>query len=136
MRSVKDPLSPFMVIPSLAPAGNFSGEGKWGPPGEGMEGGRRVGGSGGAEPPDAGEVFKKFVKNKWKIYNFFKLFKKISRFFQHLFEILSNFWHLDNLENWEICICRGFGGGAPDACEFLEIWVEKSMETSIYENLH
>ena len=34
-----------------------------------------------------------------------------------------------NLEHLEIYICRGFGGGAPDAIEFMEIGVEKSMET-------
>ena len=37
----------------------------------------------------------------------------------------------ENLDkNLEICICRGFGGGnpPPDASEFMEIWVEKSME--------
>ena len=37
-----------------------------------------------------------------------------------------------NLENLEISICRGFRAGAepPDTSEFMQIWLEKSMETS------
>ena len=68
-----------------------------------------------------------------KIYNFFKIFKKISRFFQIFLKFYRIFgeYLYKNLEHLEICICLGFGGGAelPDASEFLEIWVEKSMET-------
>ena len=46
--------------------------------------GRRVGGSGGGEPPppDGGEVFKKFVKNQWKIYHFLKIFQEIFQLFR------------------------------------------------------
>ena len=83
-----------------------------------------MGGSGGPSPPEAGEVFKKFVKKQCKIYKFFNIFKKISRFFLKFFKILSNLLrkfgqkrrkfrniHLE----WVLT-----GGGAPDASEFME----------------
>ena len=51
-------------------------------------------------PGDGGEVFKKLVKFQWIIYNFLKILKEISRFFQNYFKILSHFG--ENLdENWE-----------------------------------
>ena len=49
----------------MSARGIFCG-GKWKPPGEGLKGGSPRGGFRGAEPPDAGEFFKKFVKNQWK----------------------------------------------------------------------
>ena len=72
-----------------------------------------MGGSGGPSPPDAGEVFKNFVKKKaMKKFQSFKIFKKISRFFQNFikfYRILGE--NLDkNLENLEICILVGSGG--------------------------
>ena len=57
---------PKNALISLAPAGFFRG-GEWDPPGEGLKGGSPRGGFRGRSPPDAGEVFKKFVKNQWKI---------------------------------------------------------------------
>ena len=32
-------------------------------------------------------------------------------------------------EKLDICICRGFRGGAPEAIEIIKIIFEKSMET-------
>ena len=87
----------------------------------------------GAEPQNAGEVFKKFVKNQWKIYNFLKRFKEISLFFQQFFKNLSKFWRkfgqkFRNLRNMHWSKVRG--GRAPsNVREFMEIWVEKLMET-------
>ena len=46
-----------------------------------------------------------------KFRDFFKIFKILSHFGENLDK---------TLENLEICICRGFGGGALDACEFME----------------
>ena len=86
-----------------------------------------MGGSGGLSSPDAGEVFKNFVQNQWKIYNFLKNF-------QENFEIFSNFLkfyrifgeNLDkNLEKLKYAFAGGSGGRDPDASEFMEIWVEK-----------
>ena len=64
---------------------------------------------------------------------FLKIFKEISRLFQKLFKISSNFWQNlgNNLENLEMCIC-GSGAESPDASEFIEIWVEKSMKTCYF----
>ena len=63
-----------------------------------------------------------------KNYNFQKIFKKISQFFQKFYRIFGE--NLEtNWENLEICISRGFGGGAPGSSEFIEIRVEKSKET-------
>ena len=45
-----------LVYIALPPAGILFG-GKRGPPREGLEGGRRVGGSRGGAPPDEGEVY-------------------------------------------------------------------------------
>ena len=83
--------------------------------GRACKGGHRVGGSGGLRPPDAGEVFQKSFKKINEKLQFFKIFKKISRFFQIFLRILSNFCRKfgKNLENLEICICRGFGGLSP-----------------------
>ena len=63
---------------------------------------------------------------------FKKIFNKISRLFQFflIYRIIGE--NLDrNLENLEICIYTGFlGRRLPDASEFIEIVVEKSMKTS------
>ena len=40
--------------------------GKWDPPGEGLQGGGRVGGSGGAEPPGRRRSFQKICKKSMK----------------------------------------------------------------------
>ena len=61
-----NPKFPTVLRPAvspLAPAGIFSGGGSEVHQGRACKGGRRVGGSGGLSPPDAGEVFKKFVKD-------------------------------------------------------------------------
>ena len=65
---------------TLAPAGIFSG-GSEVHQGRACKGGRRVGVARGGTP-DAGEVFKKFVKNKWKIYNFLKISREFRDFFK------------------------------------------------------
>ena len=100
--------------------------------GKACKGGHRVGGSGGLSPPEAEEVFQKFVKKQWKNYNFLYIFKKISRFFSKFFEILSNVWRkfgqkVRKFRNMDLSGVRG--AEPPDASEFLEIWVEKSIET-------
>ena len=66
---------------------------------------------------------------------FLKISNKISRFFQKFLKIYRFFGaNLDkNLENVETCISRGSRGEPPVASEFLDIWVEKSMETCIFE---
>ena len=73
-----------------------------------------MGGFGGRSPPDAGEVFKKFVKKAMKNLQFFKeISRKFRAFFKSFLKLYRIFGeNLDiNLENLEICICRGFGGG-------------------------
>ena len=76
---------------TLAPAGIFSG-GSEVHQGRACKGGRRVGGSG-AEPPDAGEVFKKFVKKSMKNLQFLKNFQEnlaiFSNFFVNFIEFLA-----------------------------------------------
>ena len=76
-----------MAYNALAPAGIFFGVGGGSEvhQGRACKRGRRVGGSGGgAEPPDAGEVFKNFVKKQRK---FLQFFKKFSRKFRYFFKI-------------------------------------------------
>ena len=58
--------------------------------GQRLVGGRRVGGSGGPSPPDAGEIFKIFRKNNEKL-QFFKISIKILRFLQHFLKFLEFF---------------------------------------------
>ena len=88
-------------------------------------GGRRVGGSGGEAPPDAGEVFKIFVKKSMKNVQFLKKFQENFAIFSKFFKILSNFWRkfgqkFRNMHLW------GFGGRSlSDASEFMEILVGK-----------
>ena len=83
-----------------------------------------MGGSGG----DAGEVFKKFVKKQWKIYNFLKNVQENFAIFSKYFKILSHFWQkfgqkLRKLGNLQL---YGILGAEPlDASEVIEIWVEK-----------
>ena len=59
------------------------------------KGGRRVGGSGGLSPPDAGEVFKKFIKKSMKNLQFFQNF-------QENFAIFSKFYRIfaENLDKY------------------------------------
>ena len=63
-----------------------------------------------------------------------------SKFFFKFYRIFGE--NLDkNLENLEMCICTVSGAEPPDASEFMEIWVEKSMENwniwiVLMENLH
>ena len=92
--------------------------------GRACKGGRRVGGSGGRSPPDAGEILQKFVKKALKKLQLFKNFQEKFAIFWKCYRIFGE--NVD--ENLEICICRGFGGGAeppPEASEFTEIWLEK-----------
>ena len=102
---------------SLAPAGVFFGEG-----GSEVQKGRAckgvtVLGVPGAEPPDAGEVFKKFIKQSIKNLQFLKKFsKKFRDCFQMFLKFYRNFGeNLEkNIENLKLCICcRGFGGLNP-----------------------
>ena len=77
-----------MKINSISARRNFFGTA--------CKGGRRVGVPG-AEPPDAGEVFKKFVKKSMKNVPFFQ---KFSRKFINFFKIFRNFGeNLNKLEN-------------------------------------
>ena len=69
---------------------------------KGLSGGRRVGGSGGLSPPDAGEVFKKFGKN----YNFRPIFQH----FNENFVINASNFSRKFGKYLELCIYRGFGG--------------------------
>ena len=80
------------------------------------KGGHRVGGSGGAEPPGRRRSSPKICKKaKKKITIFFKFqenFAIFSKIFWKFYRIFGE--NLDkNLDNLEIFICRGFGGGAP-----------------------
>ena len=88
----------------------------------------------GLSPPDAGELFKKFITKSMNNLQFIsKIFKKISKFVQNLFKFYRIFG-----ENLEICVCRGFGCLAPRRLQidgkitFMEFWNSeylKSMET-------
>ena len=49
--------------------------------GKGLVGGRRVGGSGGPSPPDTGKIFKIFLKNPMKNYNFREIFQNFNENF-------------------------------------------------------
>ena len=81
--------------------------------------------SGWLSPADAGEVFKRFVKKSMQNYNFFKFSSKFRDFFKIFFENFIDFFGENlgkNVENLEICICRGSPGWPPpDASEFMEI---------------
>ena len=58
------------------------------------------------------ENFQKMLRNQWKIYNFVKIFKEISRLFEKFLKFYRNF--SENLGKIEkIWICWGFRGGAP-----------------------
>ena len=83
-----------------------------------------MGGSGGQSPPDAGEVFKKFVKKSMKNLQFFQTFQENFANFSNFFEMLSNFWRkfgqrFRKLRNMHLYGVRG--AEPPDASEFLEI---------------
>ena len=71
------------------------------------------GGSGGGTPGRR-RTFQKICKKSMKNLQFCKKFVGnfaiFSKFDQIFVENLDN-----NLENLEICVCRGFGGGAPPA---------------------
>ena len=69
---------------------------------------------------------------------FFQIFKEISRFFQIFLKVLSHFWRKFGQEfrkfwNIHLDAVPGCGGETPDASEFMEIRVEKSMETCDFE---
>ena len=110
---------------------NFSREETWSTKG-GLVSGSPRGWFRGRSPRTPEKLSNVLYKNKWKIYNFLKSFEENFAIFKKIFKILSHFWRkLDiNLENLEIWICRRFGGRSPtEASEFIEIWVEISMET-------
>ena len=77
----------ILLYSSLAPVGIFRGEAR--STKGGLVRGVAAWGFRGAEPPDAWEVFKKFVKNQWKIYNFLKNFQGNFAIF---FKFFSNFY--------------------------------------------
>ena len=55
--------------------------------------------------------FSKFLKNQWKIYNFFANFKWNFAIFENFIEIFAKIYgKIDKI--LEICICRGLWGGA------------------------
>ena len=80
--------------------------------------------------PERWRKFQKLCKKSKKNYDFlnfqenFAIFSKYCwQFYRILGENLGK--NLDILEIW---IYSGSGAESPDASEFLEIWVEKSME--------
>ena len=106
---------------ALAPAGIVFGERGEVQQGRTCKRGRRGVGSGGPRNPRMPEkCSKNLEKIQRKIYKFLKKFSRKNRDF---FKIFLNFYRtLDkNLENLEICICRGSGAEPPGAREFMEI---------------
>ena len=73
------------------------------------------GGFRGAEPPDAGEVFKKFVKINEKFSNFFKFpikFRDFFKIFLNFMEFLAKIW-ITIYKIKKYAFVGGSGGGAP-----------------------
>ena len=80
--------------------------------GKGLVGGRRVGGSGGRSPPDAGKICKIFYKHPMKNYNFSAIFQnfnekfcdfyKSSRIFRENLLTNQNYAVVDAGENFKI----------------------------------
>ena len=84
---------------------------------------RRLGGSGVGEPTGHRRSFQQISKKSMKNLQFLTSFQGNFAIFSKFFKFYGIFGeNLDkNLENFKLCICRGFGGGAPDASEFMEI---------------
>ena len=72
---------------------------------------------GSSAPPDAGEVFKKFVKDQCKICNFLKNFQGNFGIFQNFIEFLAKI--LTKLEKY--AFVWDLGAENPDTSEIIEI---------------
>ena len=104
---------------TFAPAGIFSGGAR--STKGGLVRGSQHGGSG-VEPTEAGEVFKKFVKNQCKFSNFLQILHETLRCFQNFLNILSSFCKNlgKNLENFRNMHYRGFGARSPSIANLLK----------------
>ena len=105
--------------------GEFSGQGQrlvWG---------RRVGGSWGQSPPDAGKIF---IENPMKNYNFRAIFQNFNENFAIFPKFLKNFSNFSRKsgEKLELCSCRGFRGQGPRTPEKISnIFIKNQLKITI-----